>query len=238
MSPAGWTPRKSRARAGGGDCLPGGKAMAGEERDLVSRSFRRHRCLEHLHTIGDGIREAVAESLAQFADCVRTEGSEELRSVEDGAERRRPGTGAAAERLKLSMPKRPAMLDRVGADPRQPRIREIAVTATRAPAAWAASTAWRSASRSYVAAVDCGTGPSSAHCGKSLMIFTQAAPAATSARTAAASSSGATGECMRGKYRFAGARNRPAAVTTGRPATAVRAKPRVTWLGPRYRGSR
>ena len=57
------------------------------------------------------------------------------------------------------------------------------------------------------------------------MIFTQAAPAATSARIARASSSGATGECMRGKYRFAGARNRPAAVTTGRPATAVPAKP-------------
>ena len=64
------------------------------------------------------------------------------------------------------------------------------------------------------------------------MIFTQAAPAATSARIARASSSGATGECMRGKYRFAGARNRPAAVTTGRPATAVPAKPRVTWLWP------
>ena len=70
----------------------------------------------------------------------------------------------------------------------------------------------------------------SARSGKSPMIFTQAAPAVTSARIAPASSSGATGECMRGKYRFAGTGNRPAAVTPGRPAAAARAKPRVTWL--------
>src|SRR6202161_2400958 len=53
-----------------------------------------------------------------------------------------------------------------------------------------------------------------------------------SALIAATSSSGATGECMRGKYRFAGARNRPAAVTTGRPAVAERANARVAWLRP------
>jgi hypothetical protein len=64
------------------------------------------------------------------------------------------------------------------------------------------------------------------------MIFTQAAPAATSAWMAAASLSGAVGAYMRGKYRPAGARKRPAAVTTGRPATAVRAKLRVTWPRP------
>ena len=70
------------------------------------------------------------------------------------------------------------------------------------------------------------------------MIFTQAAPAATSAWMAVASSSGAQGEYMRGRYRFAGARKWPAAVTAGRPAAAERAKPRVTWLRPRRRGSR
>ena len=64
------------------------------------------------------------------------------------------------------------------------------------------------------------------------MIFTHAAPAVTSASIAATSSSGSTGECMRGKYRFAGARNRPAAVTTGRPAAVERANPRVAWLRP------
>ena len=64
------------------------------------------------------------------------------------------------------------------------------------------------------------------------MIFTQAAPAATWALMVAASSSGPTGECMRGKYRFSGARKRPAAVTTGRRAAAARAKPRVTWPRP------
>jgi hypothetical protein len=64
------------------------------------------------------------------------------------------------------------------------------------------------------------------------MIFTHAAPAAISASTAATSSSAATGERMRGKYRLAGAGNRPAAVTTGRPAAVERANPRVAWLRP------
>src|ERR1700761_8057163 len=114
-------------RPGRGYRLRGSEAMLGQERDLVRDSADDVGAGQYPDTMSDGIRQTVAETLAQLAGPAANLGVGGVAAVQDGAERWRPGTGADAECLELRMAKCRAMLNRVGPDPRQPRIREIAV---------------------------------------------------------------------------------------------------------------
>jgi hypothetical protein len=68
--------------------------------------------------LGHGIREAVTETLAQLADRFANLRIGRIAVLEHGTERGRPRAAARAERRKLGMAERPAVLDRVGADRR------------------------------------------------------------------------------------------------------------------------
>src|SRR6202042_628364 len=80
---------------------------------------------QHPHTAGDGVGETFAESFPQFgyplAD-VRIGG---VAGSAHGAKGRRPRAAARAQRLDLGTAERGPVLDRIRADRRQPRIREI-----------------------------------------------------------------------------------------------------------------
>jgi hypothetical protein len=136
----------SRKRAGCADCLPGSETVIGQERDLIRDSADDIGAGQYPDAVGDGIGESFAQLVCSPAD-LRIGG---VAVVEHGAERRRPRAAARPQRLDLGMAQRLPVLDRIRADRRQPRIRErgLLCTATLAPAAWAASTAWRSVSRS------------------------------------------------------------------------------------------
>ena len=150
----------SRERAGRGDRLPGGEAVIGQERDLVRDGADDIGAGQYPHSVGHGIREAVTETLAQLVDRLRTSGSGESRfasmaqSVGVHAPPRAPSASSSEwpSALPCSIESAPIAVS--------PESGRLLCTATLAPAAWAASTAWRSVPKSYVAAVDCGTGPS------------------------------------------------------------------------------
>jgi hypothetical protein len=107
-------------RAGCGYRLRSCEAMLGQEGDLVRDSADDVGAGQYPHTMSDGIRQAIAETLAQLVGPSANRGVGGVAAVKDCAERWRPGTGADAECLKLRMAKCRAMLDRVGSDPRQP----------------------------------------------------------------------------------------------------------------------
>jgi len=94
--------------------------MLGQECDLVRDSADDIGAGQYPYTMSDGIRQAVAKSIAQFGYPSADHGIGGLAAVKHGAECRRPGTTADTERLKLSMAKRAAVLDRVGPHPHQP----------------------------------------------------------------------------------------------------------------------
>jgi hypothetical protein len=107
-------------RPGRGDRLRGREAMLGQQRDLVRDSADDVGAGQYPHTMSDGIRQAIAKTLAQLAGPAANRGVGGVAAVQHGAERWRPGTSTDAECLKLRMAKCRAMLDRVGPDPRQP----------------------------------------------------------------------------------------------------------------------
>ncbi len=107
-------------RPGCGYRLRSSEAVFGQERDLGRDSADHVSAGQYPHAMSDGIGQAVAETLAQFVGPAAHRGVGGVAAVQHGAERWRPGTAADAECLKLRMAKCRAMLDRVGADPRQP----------------------------------------------------------------------------------------------------------------------
>jgi hypothetical protein len=94
--------------------------VIGQQRDLIRDSADDIGASQYPHSVGHGIREAVTETLAQLADRFANLGIGRIAVLQHGAERGRPRATARAERLKLAMAERPAVLDRVGADRRQP----------------------------------------------------------------------------------------------------------------------
>ena len=110
----------SRERAGRGDRLPGSEAVIGQERDLIRDGADDIGAGQYPHSVGHGIRQAVTETLAQLADRFANLRIGRIAVREHGTQRGRPRATARAERLKLGMAERPAVLDRVGAERRQP----------------------------------------------------------------------------------------------------------------------
>ena len=90
--------------------------MIGKERDLVRDSSDDIGASQYPNTMGDGIREAITEPLAQLTDPSADRRIGGIAALKHGAECRRPGGAACAERLKLGMAEPQAVLDRVGTD--------------------------------------------------------------------------------------------------------------------------
>ena len=116
-----------RQRAGCGDRLRGGETVIGQERDLIRDGANDVGARQHPNAVGDGIGESFAEPFAQFVGPLAGLRIGGVAVVEHGAERRRPRAAARAQRLDLGMAECLPMLDRVRADRRQPRVREVAV---------------------------------------------------------------------------------------------------------------
>jgi hypothetical protein len=94
--------------------------VTGQQRDLVGDSADDIGASQYPHSVGHGIREAVTETLAQLIDRFANLRIGRIAVGEHGTERGRPRAAARAERLKLAVAEGPAVLDRVGADRRQP----------------------------------------------------------------------------------------------------------------------
>jgi hypothetical protein len=101
--------------------------MLRQEGDLVRDSADDIGAGQDPDTMRDGIRQAAAEPVAQLGCPSADHRIGGVAAVKHGAERRRPGATADTECLKLGLAQSAAVLDRVGPDPHQPRIWQVAV---------------------------------------------------------------------------------------------------------------